>query len=77
MRKVGRFLRFCGKWALILAGIYLGSTWLQSLDPESRFGVIVAALGGGLAMVHGSLKDKIDQLKWRVDDLSRRLSRYE
>lgn len=75
--RVRRFFRGLGKWTLILGGLWVFGTWMNSLEPESRIWAILWVMGMAIAYLDGSHKDRIQQLEWRVDDLSRRLNGYE
>lgn len=71
------FLKGTLKWGGLLLAAYVGGQLLDGISSETKLFWIVAGLALAVAYVDGSLKDRISDLEYRVNDLSRRLSRYE
>lgn len=73
MKSFWSFLKQAGKWALILGAIYIVTTLFSGFDFETRVGWLLAALGMAIAYVDGTQKDRIANLEYRINELSRRI----
>jgi len=76
MKRAWSFTKSIGKWLLILAAIYIGSTLISGVDFETRMGWFLAALALAIAYVDGTQKERISTLEYRVDELVRRINGY-
>lgn len=74
MKRLGGFLKSAAKWGGILLLGLIGWNYLTGLDFESRMGWIIFAFAMALAYVDGSLKDRIRNLEYRVDQLNKQLN---
>ncbi|MDB6148179.1 MAG: hypothetical protein JWO45_1843 [Spartobacteria bacterium] len=73
MKQVWSIVKLAAKWSIILGAIYVATTFFSGLDFESRTGLFLAALAMAIAYVDGNQKDRIANLEFRVDELTRRI----
>jgi hypothetical protein len=73
MKQVGSVIKIVGKWSIILGAIYIGTTLLSGVDRETRTGWFFGAFAMAIGYVYITQKDRITNLEFRVDELTRRM----
>lgn len=74
MKSIWSFIKFVVKWCLIMFVIYTVATVISGLDLEHRMFWFLAGLGLFIAYVDGSNKEKIADLQYQINELSRRVN---